>query len=163
MKKLILMLFICTLFSGCASIVSDSHYDLAINSDPMGASFVVFNKAGKEVIAGSTPATVELPASAGYFKNETYTIRLNKPGYDERTYYLSSSLDGWYWGNLLLGGIVGMLVVDPATGAMYKLPESVDITLEKNSASSEDVSLSITTIDSLNAEQVSRLQLVTTK
>jgi hypothetical protein len=163
MKKLTLMLFICTLVTGCASIVSKSHYDLAINSEPIGANFVVSNKAGKRVYNGSTPATVKLSASAGYFKNETYTINLNKPGYDERTYYLSSSLDGWYWGNLLLGGIVGMLVVDPATGAMYKLPESVDITLEKSSASSEDVSLSITTIDSLNAEQVSRLQLVTTK
>ena len=163
MKKLILILFICTLVSGCASIASKSDYDLAINSEPVGANFVVSNKAGQSVYTGSTPATVKLSASAGYFKNETYTIKLNKPGYDERIYYLSSSLDGWYWGNLLIGGIVGMLVVDPATGAMYKLPESVDITLDKNPVPSGNVSLSITTIDNLNAGQVSRLQLVATK
>lgn len=163
MKKLIFILSVCVLSTGCASIVSSSHYDLAINSDPVGANFVVSNKAGKKVFSGSTPATVKLSASAGYFKKETYTIKLNTPGYDERIYYLSSSLDGWYWGNLLIGGIVGMLVVDPATGAMYKLPESVDITLDKNPAPSRNVSLSVTTIDNLNAGQVSRLQLVATK
>lgn len=33
-------------------------------------------------------------------------------------------MDGWYWGNILFGGLIGMLAVDPATGAMYKLPKA---------------------------------------
>ncbi|HEY5968354.1 MAG TPA: hypothetical protein VIU35_10260, partial [Chitinophagaceae bacterium] len=35
-------------------------------------------------------------------------------------------LNGWYFGNLLIGGLIGLLIVDPATGAMYRL-ESKDI------------------------------------
>jgi hypothetical protein len=34
---------------------------------------------------------------------------------------LTSTIDGWYWGNLLIGGIIGMVFVDPLTGAMWKL------------------------------------------
>lgn len=29
-------------------------------------------------------------------------------------------MNGWYFGNLLLGGAIGMLIVDPITGAMYR-------------------------------------------
>ncbi|MBK9107742.1 MAG: hypothetical protein IPM92_05015 [Saprospiraceae bacterium] len=28
---------------------------------------------------------------------------------------------GWYWGNILFGGLLGILIIDPITGAMYKL------------------------------------------
>lgn len=30
-------------------------------------------------------------------------------------------MNGWYIGNLLFGGIIGLLIVDPATGAMWTL------------------------------------------
>jgi hypothetical protein len=39
-------------------------------------------------------------------------------------------MSGWYIGNILFGGLIGMLVVDPQTGAMYRLePKSLDATL----------------------------------
>jgi len=31
------------------------------------------------------------------------------------------SLNGWYFGNIIFGGLIGLLIVDPATGAMYRL------------------------------------------
>lgn len=34
-------------------------------------------------------------------------------------------MDGWYMGNLLFGGFIGFLIVDPATGAMWKLDDNV--------------------------------------
>jgi hypothetical protein len=33
-------------------------------------------------------------------------------------------LDGWYIGNILLGGLIGMLIVDPISGAMFKIAET---------------------------------------
>lgn len=160
MKEIILILFCCILATGCSTIASKSHYDLMIKSDPAGASLIVSNRSGKQVFSGSTPVTMNLSASSGYFKNETYTIELNKAGYDSYVYRLSSSLDGWYWGNILVGGILGMLVVDPATGAMYKLPESLDIALNKKSDIAHEISLNITTVDKLDTEQMSRLKLI---
>ena len=49
-------------------------------------------------------------------------MTFSKEGYEEQSQTLQSSMDGWYWGNFLFGGLIGMLAVDPATGAMYKLP-----------------------------------------
>lgn len=48
-------------------------------------------------------------------------------GYDEKVITLNSRLNGWYFGNLFIGGLVGMLIVDPASGAMYKIDQK-DIT-----------------------------------
>jgi hypothetical protein len=31
-------------------------------------------------------------------------------------------MSGWYCGKLLFGGLIGMLAVDPATGAIWNSP-----------------------------------------
>jgi hypothetical protein len=62
----------------------------------------------------------------------TYT----KNGYDTKTVPVEFKLDGWYFGNILLGGLIGMLIIDPATGAMYKLEtEFLNETLVQSTAS----------------------------
>ena len=144
--------------SACSSIVSKSEYSVAINSTPDGATFVVTNRSGQKVHSGITPASVTLKSSAGYFKGETFTIILDKEGYSPKVFTLNSSLDGWYWGNILFGGLVGMLIVDPVTGAMYNLPDRVDISIDQSQAfkgGNRDITLA--TIDSLSSEQLSRL------
>ncbi len=49
------------------------------------------------------------------------------PGYKVTEVELTPKMSGWYWGNLLFGGLIGMLAVDPATGAMWNIaPEKID-------------------------------------
>ncbi|PCH61737.1 MAG: hypothetical protein COC19_04360 [SAR86 cluster bacterium] len=159
MKKIILATIISTaLLTGCSSIISQSNYAVAIDSNPTGANFSITNKAGQRVQNGVTPATVTLKSSAGYFKGESYTVVLNKAGYSEKTYLLTSTIDGWYFGNILLGGIIGMLIVDPATGAMYNLPDRVDISLNQSVSSIQSDTITIATLDSLTDEQIDRLE-----
>jgi len=44
-------------------------------------------------------------------------------------------LNGWYIGNLLFGGLIGLLIVDPLTGAMWTLdPKDINLILEKKTA-----------------------------
>lgn len=143
---------------GCASIVSDSQYTVAINSSPDNASFTVLDKQGRSIQSGQTPSSITLNASSGFFQGQQYSIELSKDGYDDKTYSLSSTVDGWYFGNILIGGLVGMLIVDPATGAMYKLPERIDVSLDENVARRADAELTIATLDSLSDAQ--REQLV---
>jgi hypothetical protein len=118
------------LTSGCASIVSESTYPVAINSAPDGADFVVTNRKGVKVHAGRTPATVSLKSGNGYFSAAAYTVAFHKDGYDDKQIVINSTMDGWYIGNILLGGLIGMLIVDPATGAMWKLPETESVSLD---------------------------------
>lgn len=156
--RLLVILFAAAISSGCASIVSKSAYPVSINSSPDGAAFMVTNRAGQRIQSGVTPAVVTLKSSAGYFKGETYTLELTKEGYDSQVYTISSSLDGWYWGNLFFGGLIGILIVDPATGAMFKLPERADINLRQQVSGLDRVSsLTIASIETLTDEEIATL------
>lgn len=123
--KLIVPLLVVLSATSCASIVSRSIYPVTFNSTPEGAAISVRNRDGLTVYQGLTPATVPLSSSAGYMRPEQYTITFQLPGHQPQTLFIGAQLNGWYFGNLFLGGLLGMLIVDPATGAMYRIPEGV--------------------------------------
>src|SRR6056297_2377765 len=126
------------LFSSCASIVSKGSYPISINSAPSEAKIVIKDKKGIEIFSGQTPATLKLKAGSGFFGKARYQVNFSKTGYDTKTVPIDFKLDGWYFGNLLLGGLIGMLIVDPATGAMYKLEtEFLNETLIQATASNQ--------------------------
>lgn len=157
MNKLIPVAMSLAVLTGCSSIISKSEYSVAINSQPDGATFEITNRDGHKVHSGVTPASVSLKSSSGYFKGESYIVALNKDGYLPKTYTLKSSVDGWYFGNIVLGGLIGMLIVDPATGAMYNLPDRVDISMDQSTSSMRSDTLRIATIGSLSPEEVAAL------
>ena len=143
--------------AGCASILGESKYPVAVSSAPPGASFEVLDKNGQVVHSGNTPSTVTLKSGKGYFSGQTYSLRFKKAGYPDKTVTLDSSVSGWYWGNILFGGLIGMLIVDPATGAMYKLPEYVSADMGSPVAQVAHPDLTIATLDSLSDAQRQRL------
>ena len=124
--KSLAILPVALLFTSCASIVSKSEYPVALTSSPSGCQVSVKNASGLVIHQGMTPSMVTLPASAGFFQAAKYQVEYSKKGLPSQTVTLSASIDGWYFGNLLFGGLIGMLIVDPATGAMWKLPENVN-------------------------------------
>lgn len=157
MKKAILLGVLLGGLSGCSSIVSKSEYSVAIASNPGDAQFTVVNKAGEEVHRGVTPATVTLKSSSGYFKREQYEVTFLKEGYADRTFTLTSTVDGWYYGNILLGGLIGMLIVDPATGAMYNLPKRLEVSLDEQVSQVQSKDITIASIESLTESEKARL------
>lgn len=112
------------LLNSCATIFTRASYPITIQSTPENASLVITNQHGQIVYQGTTPANVRLKASRGYMKSETYELKFTKDGYQEQIYTIQSGLDGWYLGNILIGGLIGMLIVDPASGAMYRFKRS---------------------------------------
>lgn len=117
--------------SGCATIVAKSSQEIIITSVPEGAAVKIDNKGGTAVHSGNTPLTVTLKKGRGYFKAERYTIHLAKDGYQARDITVEGAVNGWYFGNIIFGGLIGLLAVDPATGAMYTLqPKEVSATLD---------------------------------
>lgn len=156
MKSLLKLTLLSSLLAltACASIVSDSSYPVSITSSPSGASFEIINKRGAIVFSGKTPQVVTLEAGAGYFSGERYTIKFQKPGYEDRIITLKSRVDGWYLGNFLFGGPLGLFIIDPATGAMFKLPSSAFTNLTPTNK----LSLSIIDINTLTSEQRALLE-----
>jgi len=120
--------------SSCASIVSKSNWPVDVGSSPAGATVTITNQNGAVVYRGMTPGKVSLKSGAGFFKKASYTVKFEMEGYNPLEVPLTCKLNGWYFGNLVFGGLIGFLIVDPATGAMYKLSEPfVDGSLTKNS------------------------------
>ena len=111
----------CTFLSSCASIVSKTNWPVSIDSKPEGVHVSITNKRGIEVFSGKTPVLTKLKSGSGYFTKESYTVVMTYNGIEKRTINLECSVNGWYFGNLFIGGLIGMLIVDPATGAMYRL------------------------------------------
>lgn len=115
--------------SGCASIVGDTDQQITINSTPSQADLVITDETNQQVFQGKTPTTVTLKKADGsYFGGKDYSVTLSKDGYESRAISISSSPNGWYiGGNLVFGGLIGWLIVDPLTGAMYTLsPDEIN-------------------------------------
>src|SRR5258706_16347840 len=129
-KLLLIISIIPLLFTGCSSIVDGGDKRVQINSNPTGAKFSIYNKAGKPISVQTTPASITLKRNRGYFTGEDYKMIFESVGYYPYEVHIKSTVDGWYFGNLIFGGLIGLLIVDPATGAMYKLsPNEVSCNL----------------------------------
>ena len=120
-KKTLLTALFISFMTGCASIVSKSNWPFSVDTNPSGATVVITNKKGTEVYKGRTPAALKLKSGAGFFSKESYTVSFFMDGYESKKVNLECKINGWYFGNILIGGVIGMLIIDPATGAMYKL------------------------------------------
>lgn len=144
--------------SNCATVFNRTTQPVKVNSQPAGLSFVVTDSEGTKLTSGVTPGEVRLGTSSGYFRGATYTFTFSKGGKTLGTRVLSSHVSGWYAGNILIGGLIGMIVVDPLTGAMYTLPNEVEFSgqLAKVDHASAG-SLAILTVDQLSADQRARL------
>lgn len=137
MKKIVpnsaILFFAVLLSPGCATIVSKTSYNVYIHTDPARATVSITDKKGKEIYNGISPATVRLKSGAGFFTKAEYRVKISSPGFTEKIVPVTFKINGWYFGNVLIGGLLGMLIIDPATGAMWKIKDPVvDETLMKS-------------------------------
>lgn len=129
------MLLILSLLSSCASIIGKGAPEaLNIRSTPDQATIVITDEAGTKVFEGKTPTIASLEKKKSYFRGKTYTIKISKEGFAERVMTVDTSLGGWYLGgNFVFGGLIGWFIVDPLTGAMWRLDhKEVDVILVSN-------------------------------
>jgi len=125
-KTITKLLIVALLFSltGCASIVSGGPKSLPIMSTPDGAELEIKNlRSGETILKTKTPFTAMLERDAGFFKKARYEINIKKEGYLPHQVVIEAGINGWYFGNIVFGGVLGLLIVDPATGAMWKISE----------------------------------------
>lgn len=115
------------MLSSCASMFSESEYPVHIDSVPSKMEIVVTDSDGDIVYRGKTPTVVDLDAGAGYFVRARYTVRLYDGGKVVGERKIDSSIDGWYFANWFGPTLFGFLVIDPITGAMWKLDENVTV------------------------------------
>jgi hypothetical protein len=77
---------------------------------------------------GKTPFEIRLER-----KNE-HSVMIKLEGYQTYETRLTKKFNGWYLGNIIFGGIIG-LIIDPITGAMYNLsPSEINAEMNKGTA-----------------------------
>ena len=165
--RLFVIIFFATFFSNCASIMTASNRGmspLTINTQPTGANVVITDKNNQEVFKGVSPVALNLKSSAGYFAKQTYYVKLNIDGYPGKIIVVKGKLSGWYvFGNLFitpLGSIIGWLIIDPTTGAMYQLNKKVINEVFTKTASSTEPSFRILDIKEVPAYLKDQLVLI---
>ena len=152
MKTIFKLFALCALlfsFTSCATLFTATKYPVSLTTNPEGASVWIENRYGKVVFEGITPAVVKLRSSAGYMQKEEYTITFAKDGYVQKTIHISAELDGWYFDNILVGGLPGMLIIDPLSGAMFKIADEDQEVRETLVPVSGDVALQVYDINNL--------------
>jgi len=124
-----------TLATGCASIVHGGPRYVPVSSNPVGASVSIYDRDGNVVSKQTTPFTATLRTKYKYFVGQSYRMVFEMPGYQKSEVELRPTMSGWFWGNILFGGAIGMFIVDPNTGAMFNLaPNKVEQTLSPQAA-----------------------------
>ena len=109
------------LIVACATIMNEEMVSVPVYTTPSGANLTIN---GMEY---TSPATIQAPRGKGDFK-----LHIEKEGYKPVDILLTQSCDGWLWGNIVFGGLIG-LAVDFISGDAYDLePEVVSKELQKN-------------------------------
>jgi hypothetical protein len=118
------LLAIGLLSASCATIMLTTEQEVGISSNPAGA--MVSNN-GLQL--GKTPLVVDLKRKA------SHKIKIELEGYLPYEVALVRKASGWVFGNIIFGGIPG-LIIDVITGALYVLkPEQIQAELRQQDAS----------------------------
>ena len=107
----------------CATIVKGNDQTVTVITDPTGATCTLTRKGVTVGVANPTPASIVLEKS-----KDNVSVICKKGGHFDGAATLASSFHGMTFGNILLGGLIG-LAVDAASGAMHQFPSSITIFL----------------------------------
>lgn len=111
------------LFPACATITTGTDQSITILTDPAGADCQLTRDGMAIAIANPTPQTVRIDKSV-----KAIQVVCRKDGFHPVHQNLASVFQGMTIGNILFGGIIGV-VVDAGSGAMHQYSESIEILL----------------------------------
>jgi len=98
-----------------------------VASTPPGAKVSIYDRSNRLVQVSTTPFLATLPTKFAYFKGQDYRLVFELPAYATAQVHLQTTVSRWYYGNLLFGGLLGLVIVDPSTGAMFNLaPQQIE-------------------------------------
>ena len=103
------LFLLAVLASGCATVMTGKYQSIPVTSEPPGAK-----------VRADTGEIIMTPGKFHLIRNEGHTLMAEYPGREPQQIRLHNKAQGWVWGNILLGGVVG-LVVDCVSGASDEL------------------------------------------
>lgn len=122
MRNGICLMALLVFFSvGCSTIFNGTRQNVSINSNIPGANVIVDGK-----VIGQTPFAGEIA------RTKKMKIVLEKEGYEKKEITPNRKIPSAFWGNILLGGVIGS-TTDSISGATTEYaPNSFYVNLKKN-------------------------------
>ena len=113
-----------SLLSGCASIIDGSTQTVSVKTvqnagDVMNANCTLTNDKGSWFLA--TPGSVAIHRAAG-----DLSVTCKRDDFISANQGVKSSVKGLLFGNLLFGGLIG-IIVDLSSGSAYDYPQLITI------------------------------------
>lgn len=122
----IALLIVPMLALGCASIMEGKTQSVSFNSEPAGAQILI-----NGLPMGVTPATITIKKS----DYDNANVLFKKEGYQDQQATLHTKVTGWFWGNIITGGLLGS-GTDAISGAMWEYsPDKYFVTMPPVKAS----------------------------
>jgi len=145
MKHALLAGCLALALSSCATLMNSDMVEVPVLTTPEQATLTVNGT------HYTSPATVLVPRGHGNF-----LLYIEKEGYKPVNVLLRQSRDGWLWGDLVMGGPVG-IAVDFITGDAYDVePASVNVNLSEKSSSLDTSEMTRLVLLDLSSEKTSR-------
>lgn len=105
-------------FSSCATLVNGPRQTVDVITNPIGAHVRVDG-----MDYGTTPAKISLER-----KNDHFVV-VSLPGHQEQQFILKHRINGYFWGNIVFGGMPGF-IIDSVSGSMFTLaPKTLNVSL----------------------------------
>ena len=121
--RIVLALLCVVVFPGCATLVTGTTQAITIETDPAGAACTVTRGGEKLAALGATPGQVTIDKG---FK--TIDIACQKERYRTGATALDASLQPVIFGNILIGGGLG-IIIDLTSGAAMRYETTTHVTL----------------------------------
>jgi len=112
------------MLGGCSTIISGTSQKITVNTDPTGADCALSRDGLIIGRVNPTPGQTEVSTN-----RSAITVTCKKEGYQDGSNIDAAGFDPAVLGNILIGGVVGV-VVDAASGGASKYDSVVNITLQ---------------------------------
>lgn len=146
MKSLLIAL-IAIILSGCATITTGTTQAILVDTfNAHGANCKGVDSKGREYYWPNTPSSTTVQKG-----DAPMVITCEKPGFKKTVHTVDETLVGATFGNIILGGGVGILV-DSVSGAAQKYPNIVKFPMEPGESAPQEVK---TTYENIKAKLAS--------
>ena len=110
--KFLVLLLCPILLLGCATIISGRSQKISVSTTPSEAKVTLNGMEQK------SPAIFTLDRTV-----PSYQVTIEKEGYKTVNVTIRRGINGWIFGNIIFGGIIGV-VIDCASGSVYSFSPS---------------------------------------
>lgn len=133
-KFTLALITVASILAGCATIMSGTDQSVMVRTEKSvyGASCELTDSKGRKWYVPETPGTVTILKG-----DAPLSVVCRKEGYRAATLQIDETVAGATFGNILLGGLIGV-AVDAASGAAQKYPGEIVVWMQPEKWDSED-------------------------